>query len=77
MGIVEHYFRVQLVPKPRMVNWKIYDVGGSRGQRASWVPFFEDGTSRVRTPAPVYPLTLPLSKGNHLPGTDLCFRPIP
>ncbi|KAH9941216.1 G-protein alpha subunit [Epithele typhae] len=23
-------------------QWVFYDVGGSRGQRASWVPFFED-----------------------------------
>lgn len=26
-----------------MYDWVMYDVGGSRGQRHAWVPFFEDG----------------------------------
>jgi guanine nucleotide-binding protein subunit alpha len=47
MGIVEHIFRVQIPPHNRYLNWKLYDVGGSRGQRASWVPYFEDARAII------------------------------
>jgi hypothetical protein len=26
-------------------DWYIYDVGGSRGSRHQWVPYFDDGSS--------------------------------
>lgn len=44
LGVLEHTFTIQ-VGNHRGVNWKIYDVGGSRNQRQAWAPFFEDGRS--------------------------------
>jgi len=42
MGVVEHTFLLSK-GNQRGVEWKIYDVGGSRNQRQAWAPFFEDG----------------------------------
>jgi len=28
-------------------NWKLYDVGGARGQRPTWVPYFDDATAII------------------------------
>jgi guanine nucleotide-binding protein alpha-1 subunit len=44
VGVSETNFRVE-----RGVtgtgDWKVYDVGGSRTLRSTWVPFFDDGAS--------------------------------
>ncbi|KAK2464764.1 hypothetical protein APHAL10511_003182 [Amanita phalloides] len=39
-GITEHTFRVRT--HGTNVIWKLYDVGGSQGQRQAWIPYFED-----------------------------------
>ncbi|KAF9486542.1 G-alpha-domain-containing protein [Pholiota conissans] len=41
MGVVEHTFSISSGSN-RGVEWRIYDVGGSRGQRQAWAPYFED-----------------------------------
>lgn len=43
MGVVEHYFEVPLGTGNKAYGWRLFDVGGARGQRPSWVPYFEDG----------------------------------
>ncbi|KAJ3000515.1 hypothetical protein NUW54_g6775 [Trametes sanguinea] len=40
-GVEEHHLRMETGAE-NGEHWIFYDVGGSRGQRASWVPFFED-----------------------------------
>ena len=40
MGVAEHMFDVSL--HGRTVTWHLYDVGGARGQRHTWVPYFDD-----------------------------------
>ena len=42
LGVVEHMFTIPSGPH-RGIDWKIYDVGGSRNQRQAWAPYFEDG----------------------------------
>ncbi|PFH45359.1 hypothetical protein AMATHDRAFT_71794 [Amanita thiersii Skay4041] len=42
LGVVEHSFSVQSRRNRAPVQWKIYDVGGSRNQRQAWAPYFED-----------------------------------
>jgi guanine nucleotide-binding protein alpha-1 subunit len=42
LGVVEHTFTIPN-GNYRGVDWKIYDVGGSRNQRQAWAPYFEDG----------------------------------
>ena len=37
MGVAEHTFDVPLHGKN--VTWHLFDVGGARGQRHTWVPF--------------------------------------
>ncbi|KAJ7204341.1 guanine nucleotide binding protein, alpha subunit [Mycena pura] len=41
MGVVEHTFSISSGSN-RGVQWKIFDVGGSRNQRQAWAPYFED-----------------------------------
>ncbi|KII91425.1 hypothetical protein PLICRDRAFT_507933 [Plicaturopsis crispa FD-325 SS-3] len=38
MGVVEHRLRFEQAG----YEWRLYDVGGSRTQRAAWLPFFEN-----------------------------------
>jgi guanine nucleotide-binding protein alpha-1 subunit len=40
MGVTEHVFDVNIHGKA--TTWHIYDVGGARGQRHSWIPYFDD-----------------------------------
>ncbi|KAI9065633.1 G-alpha-domain-containing protein [Trametes sanguinea] len=40
-GVEEHHLKMETGAE-NGEHWIFYDVGGSRGQRASWVPFFED-----------------------------------
>lgn len=42
MGVVEHSFAIADGQR-RVMNWKVYDVGGARNQRHAWAPYFEDG----------------------------------
>lgn len=41
-GVVEHTFNMPKNSEFRGVEWKIYDVGGSRPQRHAWAPYFDD-----------------------------------
>ncbi|KZT10381.1 G-protein alpha subunit [Laetiporus sulphureus 93-53] len=41
IGVEEHVMTAEKFGEASR-QWVFYDVGGSRGQRASWVPFFED-----------------------------------
>ncbi|KAF5346694.1 hypothetical protein D9756_010364 [Leucocoprinus leucothites] len=41
LGVMEHSFPITM--GGLSYNWKIYDVGGARGQRQTWIPFFDDG----------------------------------
>ncbi|KZT73657.1 G-protein alpha subunit [Daedalea quercina L-15889] len=45
MGVAEHVFDVPL--HGRNVTWHLYDVGGARGQRHTWVPYFDDATAII------------------------------
>ena len=40
MGVAEHKLEVPV--HGRTVTWRLIDVGGARGQRHSWVPFFDN-----------------------------------
>ena len=51
MGVAEHIFDMSV--HGRTVRWHLYDVGGARGQRHSWIPYFDDAyvaVLRPRTP---------------------------
>jgi len=41
LGVEEHHFMLES-GSAAGTEWYIYDVGGSRGQRPHWVPFFDD-----------------------------------
>jgi len=45
MGVAEHTFDVTLHGKD--VTWHLYDVGGARGQRHTWVPYFDDANAII------------------------------
>lgn len=45
MGVAEHVFDVNIHGKN--VTWHLYDVGGARGQRHSWVPYFDDANAII------------------------------
>ncbi|KAG8810504.1 hypothetical protein FRB91_000074 [Serendipita sp. 411] len=45
LGVAEYVFPINVGRKT--VQWKLYDVGGSRGQRHAWVPFFEDANAII------------------------------
>ncbi|TFY68532.1 hypothetical protein EVG20_g3516 [Dentipellis fragilis] len=45
MGVAEHVFDVSL--HGRNVTWHLYDVGGARGQRHTWVPYFDDANAII------------------------------
>lgn len=45
MGVAEHIFDVEIHGKP--VTWHLYDVGGARGQRHTWVPYFDDANAII------------------------------
>lgn len=44
LGVVEHTFKLKAQNERQQVDWKIFDVGGSRNQRQAWAPYFGDGT---------------------------------
>jgi guanine nucleotide-binding protein alpha-1 subunit len=45
MGVAEHQFEVPLHGKT--VTWHLYDVGGARGQRHTWVSYFEEANAII------------------------------
>ncbi|KAF5340882.1 hypothetical protein D9758_012178 [Tetrapyrgos nigripes] len=45
MGVSEHVFDVTIHGKS--VSWHLFDVGGARGQRHSWVPYFDDANAII------------------------------
>ena len=45
IGVAEHAFVVQ--HSNRTVQWRLYDVGGARGQRHAWAPFFDDANAII------------------------------
>lgn len=45
MGVAEHVFDVNIHGK--LVTWHLYDVGGARGQRHTWVPYFDDANAII------------------------------
>jgi hypothetical protein len=45
LGVAEHTFPISVGRKT--VTWRLFDVGGSRGQRHAWVPFFEDANAII------------------------------
>ncbi|KAH7342104.1 guanine nucleotide binding protein, alpha subunit [Rhizoctonia solani] len=47
IGISEWSFQFTYPGKKNLCNWRLFDVGGARSQRAHWAPFFEDATAIV------------------------------
>jgi len=45
MGVAEHVFDVNIHGKT--VSWHLFDVGGARGQRHTWVPYFDDANAII------------------------------
>ncbi|EAU90930.1 hypothetical protein CC1G_02317 [Coprinopsis cinerea okayama7 len=45
LGVIEHNFSVPMGGV--LYNWRLFDVGGARGQRQAWVPFFDDAISII------------------------------
>ncbi|KAI0646015.1 G-protein alpha subunit [Trametes meyenii] len=45
IGVTEHAFDINL--GGTHYNWLLYDVGGARGQRQGWVPYFDDATAII------------------------------
>ncbi|KAI0324145.1 G-protein alpha subunit [Cubamyces sp. BRFM 1775] len=45
MGVAEHVFDMSV--HGRNVRWHLYDVGGARGQRHTWIPYFDDATAII------------------------------
>jgi len=45
LGIMEHTFPINM--GGLTYDWKLYDVGGARGQRHAWVPYFDDATAII------------------------------
>ncbi|KAF9515823.1 hypothetical protein BS47DRAFT_721362 [Hydnum rufescens UP504] len=50
VGVATHHYSISVRNKTR--SWRLFDVGGTRGQRKAWLPFFE-GTTAVIFLAPV------------------------
>ncbi|KAI0765285.1 G-alpha-domain-containing protein [Fomes fomentarius] len=46
VGVSEYSFHMEAGDE-RGTEWRIIDVGGSRSQRPTWVPFFDDGASII------------------------------
>ncbi|CAE6443428.1 unnamed protein product [Rhizoctonia solani] len=47
IGISEWSFQFTYPGKKNLCNWRLFDVGGARSQRAHWAPYFEDATAIV------------------------------
>lgn len=75
MGVQEHIFRLKDIDKRHSV-WHVYDVGGARGQRHTWVNYFDDATVSAAQPRFCAPaLTFRAFSGHHLHGARVRVRP--
>ncbi|EIN11213.1 G-alpha-domain-containing protein [Punctularia strigosozonata HHB-11173 SS5] len=45
LGVQEHEFDISM--GGIRYSWNLYDVGGARGQRHAWVPYFDDATAII------------------------------
>ncbi|KAH8099943.1 G-protein alpha subunit [Cristinia sonorae] len=45
MGVAEHVF--DMAVHGRVVTWHLFDVGGARGQRHTWIPYFDDANAII------------------------------
>ncbi|KAH9839028.1 G-protein alpha subunit [Rhodofomes roseus] len=45
LGVKEHAFDINMGGVT--YNWLLYDVGGARGQRQAWIPYFEDAAAII------------------------------
>ncbi|KAH9856561.1 G-protein alpha subunit [Lenzites betulinus] len=45
MGVAEHVF--DMAVHGRNTRWHLFDVGGARGQRHTWIPYFDDATAII------------------------------
>ncbi|OJT15553.1 Guanine nucleotide-binding protein alpha-4 subunit [Trametes pubescens] len=45
MGVAEHVFDMSV--HGRNTRWHLFDVGGARGQRHTWIPYFDDATAII------------------------------
>jgi len=45
LGVSQHSFDVGV--RGSFVPWHLYDVGGARGQRHTWVPYFDDANAII------------------------------
>ncbi|KAI9511193.1 G-protein alpha subunit [Russula earlei] len=45
LGVIEHSFDINV--GGNHYTWLLYDVGGARGQRHAWVPYFDDATAII------------------------------
>ncbi|KAF8196537.1 guanine nucleotide binding protein, alpha subunit [Pholiota molesta] len=45
LGVMQHSFPMNMAG--RSYNWTLYDVGGARGQRPAWIPYFDDATAII------------------------------
>ncbi|KAI9067517.1 G-protein alpha subunit [Trametes sanguinea] len=45
IGVTEHQFDINM--GGTQYHWFLYDVGGARGQRHAWVPYFDDATAII------------------------------
>ncbi|KAH6906539.1 guanine nucleotide binding protein, alpha subunit [Coprinopsis sp. MPI-PUGE-AT-0042] len=45
LGVIEHNFSVLMGGST--YNWRLFDVGGARGQRQAWIPYFDDAISII------------------------------
>ncbi|EIN08788.1 P-loop containing nucleoside triphosphate hydrolase protein [Punctularia strigosozonata HHB-11173 SS5] len=73
LGVEEHRLVMETSAEAGK-EWIIYDLGGSRGQRATWAPFFEEGTIK-REPYPTRPgITQLLDE--HIASTIIFLAPV-
>ncbi|PPQ82402.1 hypothetical protein CVT24_002297, partial [Panaeolus cyanescens] len=56
LGVMEHTFPISTGGKT--YDWKLYDVGGARGQRRAWIPYFDDATAIIFLGKPSFSLEL-------------------
>ncbi|KAG6844841.1 hypothetical protein H0H87_003272 [Tephrocybe sp. NHM501043] len=60
LGVMEHTFPINMGGVT--YDWKLYDVGGARGQRHAWVPYFDDATAIIfLAPISAFDQTMPLT----------------
>ncbi|KAH9923100.1 guanine nucleotide binding protein, alpha subunit [Amylocystis lapponica] len=64
LGVIEYSFEISMAGV--QYHWLLYDVGGARGQRQAWVPYFEGGKLSFITPSACrLPWASPAAYGHH------------